>query len=77
MIKKLEEITDEFYFTTINDSRAMNTELFENITNKKYKIIPDYKDCIELAKISLKNDECLLITGSLHFISTVRQYLIK
>ena len=77
MIKRLEEITDEFYFTTIVDARATDTTLFENLTNKKYHIIPDYKDCIIEAKSNLANDECLLITGSLHFISNVRDYLLK
>ena len=77
MVHKLEEVTEEFYFTTINDNRAMDIELFNALTSKKYLIIDDFKDCIDLALSTLSAEECLLITGSLHFISAVRQYLLQ
>jgi len=36
---------------------------------------PDYKQAIDRARLSLKADELLLITGSLYFISEVKHYL--
>ena len=76
MIDSLSQITNKFYFTSINDLRATDINEFINITNIESEIIKDYKECIDKA-INDINDEILIITGSLHFISMVREYLVK
>ncbi len=74
MIKRLEDITDYFYFTKIIDLRQIEDIHFENYTNKQYEINNDFKSCLEEAISNLKDDEILLITGSLHFVSQIREY---
>lgn len=76
MIDSLNEITNKFYFTSINDLRATDINEFVNITRVNSEIISNFKECIDKAVNDL-NDEILIITGSLHFISMVREYLIK
>ena len=77
MINHLDKITDYYYFTTINDARATNVMEFSKYTSKNYSLFNDYKEAINKAKSELKGDEMLIITGSLHFISLVREYLIN
>ena len=76
MIDSLNEITNKFYFTSINDLRATDINEFVNITRVNSEIVSNFKECIDKA-INDLNDEILIITGSLHFISMVREYLIK
>ena len=77
MINLLDKVTDFYYFTTINDARATNVIEFSKCTSKKYSLFDNYKEAIDAAKNEIKDDEMLIITGSLHFISLVREYLIK
>ena len=76
VIDSLNEITNKFYFTSINDLRATDINEFVNITKVNSEIISNFKECIDKA-INDLNDEILIITGSLHFISMVREYLIR
>lgn len=75
MIMHLSKIATKFYFTTLKDLRATDPILFSKYTNVDSICYNDYKECIDKAISELKSDELLLITGSLHFISTVRSYL--
>lgn len=77
MIKRLEDITDYFYFTKIIDLRQIEDIHFEKYTNKQYEINNDFKSCLEEAISNLKDNEILLITGSLHFVSQIREYYYK
>lgn len=72
MLHLLDEIAEQYYFTTIEDKRATKVTYFETFTSKPYELIPDYRQAIGQAYQSLKQDEILLITGSLHFISMAR-----
>ena len=74
MIKILDDITDKYYFTKINDLRQTEPIDFSLFTNKESESIDDFKSCIDIAINKLGNDELLLITGSLHFISQAREY---
>ena len=74
MINMLDEITDQYYFTSMLDLRATDPIKFTEFTSKNYILIEDYKKCIDEAINNLNLDETLLITGSLHFISMVREY---
>ena len=75
MINHLSKICDKFYFTTLSDLRATDPNLFSKFTNKESLTFSDYKECVDIALNELKDDELLIITGSLHFISVVRSYL--
>jgi len=77
MIKKLEEITDYFYFTKIIDLRQIEDIHFEKYTNKEYEINNDFKNCLDTAISKLDKNDILLITGSLHFVSQIREYYFK
>ncbi|MCR5349357.1 MAG: hypothetical protein K6E20_00040 [Acholeplasmatales bacterium] len=74
VIKSLDDVASFYYFTTINDLRATNSNDFKTCTNKDNIIIEDYKLCLDEAIKNLNENEVLLITGSLHFISTIREY---
>lgn len=76
MINILDEVTDLYYFTTINDKRASNLIDLSILTCKPYLEFEDYKKALNEALINLKNDELLVVTGSLHFISIIRKILL-
>lgn len=73
MLNELNKICSKFYFTNILDTRSSNIEDFINYITSDYEIIDDYIECYKKAKDELQDDELLLITGSLHFISTMRK----
>ena len=77
MINSLDNIANKYYFTNINDLRASNIDDFKNFTNKEYKMISNMDDAIDQAIKEIKEDELILITGSLHFISMARKYILK
>ena len=77
MIKHLSKIANKFYFTTLTDLRATDPLLFSKFTDVESICYLDFKECVDVAIKELKEDELLIITGSLHFISTVRAYLKK
>lgn len=77
MIEKLEEIADSFIFTSIPDARKADPASLAELSVKPHTIIDDYKLALDKAVSSIKENEILLITGSLHFISLVINYLNK
>ncbi len=77
MLMKLDEIVDRYYFTSMKDLRATNPIEFTTFTSKPYEVIENYEECFSYAKNHMKEDETLLVTGSLHFISLVRKYFIE
>ena len=76
MIKVLNNIANKFYFTNIDDLRKSNTSDFLKYTDIESVVIEDYKEAIDLA-VKENKGELILITGSLHFISLVRKYILK
>lgn len=76
MINMLDEVVDYYYFTTINDTRGTNVLEFLSCTNKPYEYGME-EEMIEKALCNLLDDEVLLITGSLHFISEARKIVLK
>ncbi len=77
MLKSLDEITDIYYFTSIMDKRATDVNYFKQFTNKEYILIDNYIEALDKASNELKDDEILVVTGSLHFISNVISYFRK
>lgn len=76
MINILDEVTNFYYFTTINDKRASNLIDLSILTKKPYLAYEEYEKALNEALKDLNNDELLVITGSLHFISIIRKVLI-
>ncbi len=75
MIDILDQLKGCYYFTTISDKRATDIEDFTAYTKKAYQLFLDYKQAISKAIQDKKENEIVLITGSLHFISEARKYL--
>lgn len=75
MLKCLDKVSSFYYFTTINDKRTTDINLFSTLTKKPFELIDDYENALDKAIKEKKCDEILIITGSLHFISAVRKYL--
>ena len=74
MLKALDDVTSYYYFTSIIDKRATDVNYFKEFTSKEYTLIDNYKEALDIACRDLKEDEILVITGSLHFISNVIAY---
>ncbi len=71
MIEKLEAITQDIIVTEFDFKRASTAE---NLAlGHHVRIIKDYKEAIETSIKETKG--VVVITGSLYFISDVRQYL--
>jgi len=77
MLNSLDNIASKYYFTSINDLRATDPIVFTNYTQKDYEVINNIEECLNTAIYNLKNDEMLLVTGSLHFISLMREIYYK
>ena len=77
VIALFDELFDEFHFTQIDYKRSATAEelCLESKHPKKFAH-PDYKEAFELLR-QLKDNEVLIITGSLYFISEIRQLLVS
>ena len=76
MLRALDEIASDYIFTTINDSRASSIMDILSVNQKPYKAIDDYKEALSYLD-NFGPDEIILVTGSLHFISLVINFLKK
>jgi len=69
MLKILNNYVDEYYFTDLSDSRSISYELYLPYITKNYTYFDNYNELLS----KLKDDNCLyLFTGSLHFVSMIR-----
>lgn len=74
MIYKLHEITDDIGITTFGFYRSLSeTQAVSLATYMGIKYVKDYKDWLQ--DIPCENDQVVIITGSLYFISEVRNFL--
>lgn len=77
MIEELDNFCDELYFTEFEyQRRADAEELFLESSHYHKSFHKDYKD-IFFKLCELKENEILIVTGSLYFISEIRKLLIK
>lgn len=77
MIEELDNFCDELYFTEFEyQRRADAEELFEESSHYHKSFHKDYKEIFYKLK-DLKDNEVLIITGSLYFISEIRKLLVK
>ena len=77
MIEELDKISSFYYFCGLDDVRSTDPTLFMKICSKPYIVKDSFNECLDLAIPELKKDEILFITGSLHFISQVREKFFK
>jgi dihydrofolate synthase/folylpolyglutamate synthase len=76
MINQLDKISTRIIFTSFDFPRAASAEtLYSLFPLKKAQAIQDFKQAIDLGLKTLDKEQAILITGSLYFISEVRQYL--
>ncbi|HHW37608.1 MAG TPA: bifunctional folylpolyglutamate synthase/dihydrofolate synthase [Bacillales bacterium] len=79
MIAKLDNIADQMTFTQFEFNRCAEAkELFELSTSANRHIVEDWEKAIEdeKQKIIESDDGILIITGSLYFISEVREFML-
>lgn len=73
MLKSLEEISEHFYVTTFDFPKALPLDtLYEHVEHDKRIKVKDYADFIRNY-----DGDVLLVTGSLYFISAVKDKLQK
>lgn len=73
MMKPLEEIATNIIYTSFDFPRASSAEkLYSLFPSKKARTEEDFKKAIQLAKAN--DGHAIVITGSLYFISQIRQY---
>ena len=77
IIEVLDNACDEIYFTEFEYARRADAEvLFDESHHLNKRIVKDYKSVFKKLSI-LKENEILVVTGSLYFISEIRKLLIK
>lgn len=77
MIQGINEISDKIVFTSFDFPRAASAEQLKNMfPQNQYVAIENFKEAIDTILLSLKENQVLLITGSLYFISEVRKYIL-
>ncbi len=68
----------EIHLTTFDFPRvATLTDLKERLGVEDAAYHEDWQELIRELTVSVSNDELLLITGSLYFLSEVRHYLME
>ncbi len=77
VIGELDTIVDEFHFTQIDYHRsATAAELYEESHHEHRFMHEDAEVAFKTLKASLKDNEVLVVTGSLYFISFIRPFLV-
>ncbi|WNB93261.1 folylpolyglutamate synthase/dihydrofolate synthase family protein [Bacillus sp. NEB1478] len=78
MMKELEDIVKGAYFTSFDFPRAASAEmLLAESPFQNAQAIEPWKEALSEAKVHLKDEDVLIITGSLYFISEVRKTFSK
>ncbi|WP_297989390.1 folylpolyglutamate synthase/dihydrofolate synthase family protein [Anoxybacillus sp.] len=76
MIRKLETIAQTMTFTTFDFPRALSAEqLAEQATHRNVQCVTDWKQWLKEKRKQIAADDIILITGSLYFISNVRNFI--
>lgn len=75
ILKVLDLIASKYYFTTIEDSRGVDTSVFE--TKVEHSCFNDFRLAMDEAYKEYRENDLILIIGSLHFASAVRKFLLS
>ncbi|MBF0781062.1 MULTISPECIES: folylpolyglutamate synthase/dihydrofolate synthase family protein [unclassified Granulicatella] len=63
------------YLTSFDDERSIDTQHVDNLSKQRHIKRVDWKQFLDT--ITLEDDEMILITGSLYFLSHVRGYVLE
>ena len=78
MLDVLDEVADYVYFTTFNYPRAQSAKAqYEAFNRLNSTYSEDFNLLIDQLLDELEEDDCVIITGSLYFISEIRKTLMK
>ena len=78
VINKLKDIANKFVITSLNDPRAKDPNiLMDEVGEFSKELIIDEFEAFDSIYNNLKNDDNLLIIGSLHFVSSLRNYILN
>lgn len=78
MLDVLDEVADYVYFTTFNYPRAQSGKAqYEAFNRLNSTYSEDFNLLIDQLLDELEEDDCVIITGSLYFISEIRKTLMK
>ncbi|MCA1021738.1 bifunctional folylpolyglutamate synthase/dihydrofolate synthase [Halobacillus litoralis] len=76
MLHKLKEVADVLFVTTFDFPRALSAEDLEELSPVPHtEAVPDYKTAVREASAQAGDDDVVLISGSLYFISAIRTFL--
>jgi dihydrofolate synthase/folylpolyglutamate synthase len=77
-IAELDNFVDAIYFTEIDYPRRANAvDLFNESHHPNKHLAVDFQTAFNSLRKDLKDNEVLLVTGSLYFISAVRKLLVE
>ena len=78
MIKILQSVEDSrLILTTFDYPKALNLEDFRHLESEAVELAPSWQLALVRMKSMLKEDEVLVITGSLYFSAQLREFLLK
>ncbi len=78
MFDLIHEVADHVYFTTFDYPRAQSAkEQHESYNRLNSSYEEDFHELMDRLLGEVEDDECLIITGSLYFISEVRKSLVR
>lgn len=78
MLDVLDEVADYVYFTTFDYPRAQSAKSqYEAFNRLNSTYSEDFNLLIDQLLDELEEDDCVIITGSLYFISEIRKTLMK
>ncbi len=78
IIEVLDNFCDEIYFTEFEYARRADAkDLFDESHHHNKKLYKDHKQIFYKLAKNLRENEILVVTGSLYFISEIRKLLIK
>lgn len=76
MIAELESVAHSIYYTTFDYPRALPArQLAELSSHKNHSYDESWENALNNIKASLSDEDVLIVTGSLYFISTIRSFL--
>lgn len=77
MIKMLQSIEQSrLILTTFDYPKALKLEEFTYLERDNVELVESWKDKYQVLKEILKEDDVLLMTGSLYFMAQIREYLL-
>lgn len=78
MIRLLDKIAAEIMITEFAHERAASAEkLFEQSYHDKKRMEKDWRNAIDVVLQQSKEDDVIVVTGSLYFLAKVREYLVE